>query len=168
MHKFYPFLQTTQRSEGFNAVLKKYITSTNSVIEFVQQYEDIQAKIMKAENKEESDSSLLTAKKWCWHPIEQQVEKLYTKNIYHRFQFEMQSSMSYNIKPIGENRYEVYCITKFVPQYHSRAYEVYADPPNENYRCTCCKFERDGIVCCHILKVKNIIVDTFSLYFDNV
>ncbi|XP_051225511.2 protein FAR1-RELATED SEQUENCE 5-like [Lolium perenne] len=152
MHKFYPFLQTTQRSEGFNAVLKKYITSTNSVIEFVQQYEDIQAKIMKAENKEESDSSLLTAKKWCWHPIEQQVEKLYTKNIYHRFQFEMQSSMSYNIKPIGENRYEVYCITKFVPQYHNRAYEVYADPPNENYRCTCCKFERDGIVCCHILK----------------
>jgi hypothetical protein len=35
MQKFYPFLQTTQRSEGFNAVLKKYISPANSVLEFV-------------------------------------------------------------------------------------------------------------------------------------
>jgi hypothetical protein len=48
MHSFYPFLQTTQRNEGFNAVLKKYVSPSNSVIEFVRQYAAIQAKIMKA------------------------------------------------------------------------------------------------------------------------
>jgi hypothetical protein len=51
MDKFYPFMQMTQRSEGFNAVLKKYVCPSNSVIEFVRQYAAIQAKIMKAENQ---------------------------------------------------------------------------------------------------------------------
>ncbi|KAM0877831.1 hypothetical protein ACQ4PT_035224 [Festuca glaucescens] len=98
MQKFYPFLQTTQRSEGFNAVLKKYISPANSVLEFVLQYDDIQAKIMKAEKKEEADSSLLTARSWSWHPIEKQMEKLYTKNIHARFLYEMSYTMSYNIR----------------------------------------------------------------------
>jgi hypothetical protein len=109
---------------------------------------------MKAEKKEEADSSLLTARNWSWHPIEKQMEKLYTKNIHTRFQYKMSYTMSYNIRQVDENTYEVYCITHFVPGYHNSTYQVYADPPNETYRCTCCKFERDGIVCCHILKVK--------------
>jgi hypothetical protein len=97
MHNFYPFLQTTQRSEGFNVVLKKYVNPSNSVIEFVRQYDAIQAKIMKAEDKQEADSSLTTTRTWSWHPIEQQMSKIYTQNIYNRFQVEMQSSLSYNI-----------------------------------------------------------------------
>jgi hypothetical protein len=36
MHSFYPFLQTTQHTEGFNAVLKKYVSPSNSVIEFIR------------------------------------------------------------------------------------------------------------------------------------
>jgi hypothetical protein len=62
---------------------------------------------MKAEKKEEADSSLLTARNWSWHPIEKQMEKLYTKNIYTRFQYEMSYTMSYNIRQVAENTYEV-------------------------------------------------------------
>ena len=36
MHCFYPFLQSTQRSEGFNAVLKKYVNPNMSVMHFVR------------------------------------------------------------------------------------------------------------------------------------
>jgi 6-pyruvoyl-tetrahydropterin synthase len=154
MHNFYPFLQTTQRSEGFNVVLKKYVTPTNSVIEFVRQYADIQSKMIKAQNKEESDSALLTSRNWSWNPLETQMAQLYMKNIHTRFQAELQSSMCYNIKEIAQHTYQVYCINKFVPNYYNRSYEVYADPENGEYRCACCKFERDGILCCHILKVK--------------
>ena len=32
--RFFPFLQTTSRSEGFNAVLKKYVTPNNSITHF--------------------------------------------------------------------------------------------------------------------------------------
>jgi hypothetical protein len=167
MHIFYPFLQTTQRSEGFNAVLKKYVSPSNFVIEFVRQYAAIKAKIMKAENKEEADSLLTTARTWCWHPIETHMSKVYTRNIYHRFPAEMQSSMSYNIRHAdAANTYLLDCITKFVPNYHNRTYKVYADPPNGIYTCSCCKFERDGIVCCHILKVRNKLF--LPVYFISV
>jgi hypothetical protein len=36
MHCFYPFLQSTQRSEVFNAVLKKYVNPNMSVLHFVR------------------------------------------------------------------------------------------------------------------------------------
>jgi hypothetical protein len=85
MHDFYPFLQTTQHSEGFNAVLKKYVSPSNSVLKFVKQYATIQAKIMKAENQEEANSTLTTARTWCWHPIEQHMSRVYTQNIYNHF-----------------------------------------------------------------------------------
>jgi len=41
MHCFYPFLQSTQRSEVFNAVLKKYVNPNMSVLHFVKQYQKI-------------------------------------------------------------------------------------------------------------------------------
>ena len=111
---------------------------------------------MKAQNKEEADSALTTGSNWCYHPIEQQMKGVYTRLIYHRFQFEMQALMSYNIKQTGEQTFLCECITKFVPGYYNKFYEVYADPLKKEYKCACCKFERDGIVCCHILKVKKL------------
>ncbi|XP_071680132.1 protein FAR1-RELATED SEQUENCE 5-like [Lolium perenne] len=47
--RFFPFLQSTQRSEGFNAVLKRYIHPHNSIKHFVKQYEKIQRKILGVE-----------------------------------------------------------------------------------------------------------------------
>lgn len=41
MDMFYPFLQLTQRSESFNAVLKKYVNPHNSILDLVHQYKKI-------------------------------------------------------------------------------------------------------------------------------
>ena len=38
MQCFFPFLQTTQRSEGFNAALKRYVSPGNSLLQFAKQY----------------------------------------------------------------------------------------------------------------------------------
>ena len=38
MQCFFPFLQTTQCSEGFNAVLKRYMSPGNSLLQFAKQY----------------------------------------------------------------------------------------------------------------------------------
>jgi hypothetical protein len=38
MHNFFSFLQSTQRSKGFNALLKKYVNPNLSVLQFVMQY----------------------------------------------------------------------------------------------------------------------------------
>ena len=43
---FFPFLQSTQCSEGFNAVLKRYVNPHNSILNFVKQYQKIQVHIL--------------------------------------------------------------------------------------------------------------------------
>jgi hypothetical protein len=39
------------------------------------------------------------------------------------------------------------------PLYGTRTFRVTADKSLGVYNCTCCKFQRDGILCCHIMKV---------------
>ena len=154
MHKFYPFLQTTQRSEGFNAVLKKYVNPQNSIMDFIRQYAAIQEKIMCAESKQDADTTITTARKWSYNPIELQMSSIYTRNIFLRFQGEMQSLLSYSCKQMGAQEYMVDCIAKFVPGYGNKSFKVHANVEEGFYMCECCKYERDGIVCCHILRVK--------------
>jgi hypothetical protein len=43
---FSHFLHSTQRSEGFNPVLKRYVNPHNSILNFVKQYQKIQVHIL--------------------------------------------------------------------------------------------------------------------------
>jgi hypothetical protein len=70
MHTFYPFLHTTTRSEGFNAVLKRYVKLSNSLFEFVQQYMSIQDKILNAELKAMKDTALTEPTWWFGNAME--------------------------------------------------------------------------------------------------
>ncbi|KAE8771171.1 protein FAR1-RELATED SEQUENCE 5-like [Hordeum vulgare] len=153
MHKFYPFLQTTQRSEGFNVVLKKYVNPQNSIMDFIRQYAAIQEKIMCAESKQDADTTITTARKWRYNPIELQMSSIYKRNIFVTFQGEMQSLLSYSCKQTGAQEYMVDCIAKFVPAYGSKSFKVHANVEEGVYMCECCKYEHDGIVCCHILRI---------------
>ncbi|KQK16083.1 hypothetical protein BRADI_1g26654v3 [Brachypodium distachyon] len=153
MQSFYTFLQSTARSEGFNAVLKKYVNPQNSISDFVEQYAALQEKIMRAVSKQEADTAITTTTTWSWHPIEVHMSKVYTRNIYNRFQEEMQQVMSYNCSQLNSNSFMLVCITRFVPDHGNRSYRVTADVGEAKYSCKCCKFERDGMLCCHILKV---------------
>jgi hypothetical protein len=51
--QFFPFLQTTARSEGFNAVLKRYNNPHKSLHHFFQEYLKLQKKIDVAEDSVE-------------------------------------------------------------------------------------------------------------------
>ncbi|KAI4969224.1 hypothetical protein ZWY2020_000138 [Hordeum vulgare] len=70
-----------------------------------------------------------------------------------RFQGEMQSLLSYSCKQMGAQEYMVDCIAKFVPGYGNKSFKVHANVEEGFYMCECCKYERDGIVCCHILRI---------------
>ncbi|XP_044969699.1 protein FAR1-RELATED SEQUENCE 5-like [Hordeum vulgare subsp. vulgare] len=153
MHKFYPFLQTTQRSEGFNAMLKKYVNPQNSIMDFIRQYAAIQEKIMCAESKQDADTTITTARKWSYNPIELQMSSIYTRNICVRFHGEMQSLLSYSCKQTGAQEYMVDYIAKFVPGYGNKSFKVHANVEEGFYMCECYKYERDGIVCCHVLRI---------------
>ncbi|XP_020188292.3 protein FAR1-RELATED SEQUENCE 5-like [Aegilops tauschii subsp. strangulata] len=58
MQCFFPFLHTTYRSEGFNAVLKRYVSPGNSLLQFAKQYTALQQKILGSELQQEANTAL--------------------------------------------------------------------------------------------------------------
>ncbi|XP_073360924.1 protein FAR1-RELATED SEQUENCE 5-like [Aegilops tauschii subsp. strangulata] len=100
MQCFFPFLHTTQRSEGFNAALK-------------------------------------------------------------RFQEEIKRASMYTAFQVDEHTFKVCSImgmSDSEPEDPDKGWNnfVKASISEGEYYCQCCKFERDGIVCCHILKVMDL------------
>ena len=85
MHCFYPFLQSTQRSEGFNSVLKKYVNPNMSVLHFVRQYQKIQDKCLVAHDGQDSRTDDRDRRRWSKYPIEKHASTVYTKNLFYRF-----------------------------------------------------------------------------------
>jgi hypothetical protein len=154
MHDFFPFLQTTARSEGFNAILKRYISPKNSIFDFVKQYGALQDKILNAEKQAEADTALTEPELWCRNsPVEKQMARAYTRNIFFRFQKEFKETMSYVCQHIEGYWFDLSTLDGHVPHYGYKNYMVFANPEAGIFSCNCCKFERDGILCCHVLKV---------------
>ncbi|XP_073360695.1 protein FAR1-RELATED SEQUENCE 5-like [Aegilops tauschii subsp. strangulata] len=84
MQCFFPFLQTTQRSEGFNAVLKRYVSPGNSLLQFAKQYTALQQKILGSELQQEANTALKQPKLLTYLPMERQMSKIYTNTIFNK------------------------------------------------------------------------------------
>ena len=65
----------------------------------------------------------------------------------------MRKITSYNIRDHRGSFYEFYPVQSSVFGYGRRSYFVDVDLPNQIYNCQCCKINRDGILCCHVMKV---------------
>ncbi|KAE8802214.1 hypothetical protein D1007_22086 [Hordeum vulgare] len=92
---------------------------------------------------------------WSSYPIEKHAYDSYTRDFYEKFHDEFQLTARYNVRPHGENLYEVYPNREWVAKYGCRSYFVTVEAGAGDYRCDCCKIEWDGMLCCHILKVFN-------------
>ena len=157
MDRFFPFLQTTARSEGFNAVLKKYVNPHDSLLRFFKQYLKIQERIEIVEDSNEFQGEDKTLRSWSDFPMEEQIKTTYTLPIYRRFQTEMRKFTSYNIMQLSEATFELSPIRQSVFGYGKRKYIVTTDLAQQEYSCECGKFSRDGLICCHIIKVMTAV-----------
>ncbi|KAK1603839.1 hypothetical protein QYE76_027512 [Lolium multiflorum] len=143
--------ESTQRSEGFNAVLKRCINPKNSIKHFVRQYEKIQAKILGKEGNNDYRTDELEVQPRTTFPIEKHAMAVYTRDIFHRFMLEFGFIGRYDVQVIGTNMYELIPNNLRCYPYGSRNY--YVNGSGGAYNCDCCKYQRDGILCCHVLKV---------------
>ncbi|XP_021309075.1 protein FAR-RED IMPAIRED RESPONSE 1 [Sorghum bicolor] len=112
---------STQRSEGFNALLKKYVNPNLSVLQFVRQYQKIQEKCLV-------------------------LQRVFLSK-------EFEKTAEYDVKPVGQFQYWLEPNNSFVFGYGKRNYLVTAIEEDESYCCECSKFDRDGIICYHIMRV---------------
>jgi hypothetical protein len=92
---FFPFIQSTTRSEGFNAVLKRYVNPQMSILNFVKQHMKIQEKVLSIEHENDFTSlEKVPSQLSSGYLFEEQVCEFYTQPIYFKFQHELRQSTS--------------------------------------------------------------------------
>ena len=101
LHRFFPFLQSTQRSEGFNAVLKRYTNPHKSLMHFVKQYEKLQVHILVKEGGNDYRTDFLELQPWSPFPVEEHAYKVHTMSIYMKFRHEFEMIGRYVLNEMG-------------------------------------------------------------------
>ncbi|XP_071683733.1 uncharacterized protein [Lolium perenne] len=79
--------------------------------------------------------------------------EIYCRDIYLRFRNEFELIGRYNVLPFGCNFYKLEPNRGWCAKYGTRTYLVTANKEEGTYYCECSKMDRDGILCCHILKI---------------
>ena len=84
---FFPFLQSTGRSEGTNSRFKDNVASTYSVISFLREYQRIVEQVNVSEEYEDNESNRKRPKELMFgYTIERQAQEAYNRNIFKKFQ----------------------------------------------------------------------------------
>jgi hypothetical protein len=117
----------------------------------------LQEKIDSAEDGHDFMGMDKVVRLWGDFPMEDQILQTYTLPIYNIFQLELRKITSYNARDCGGGVFEVFPVQGTVYGYGRRTYVVDVDLENLMYNCQCCKFYKDGILCCHIMKVMSYI-----------
>ncbi|RLM94160.1 hypothetical protein C2845_PM08G26960 [Panicum miliaceum] len=124
-----------------------------SVLHFVRQYQKIQDKCLVAQDGQDFRTNDRKRRRWLRYPIERHANTVYTNNLFYRFSKEFEKTAEYDVKPEGQFQYYLLPNNIFVYGYGKRNYLVTALEDEENYYCECSKFDRDRMLCCHIMKV---------------
>ncbi|KAM3195884.1 hypothetical protein ACQJBY_071840 [Aegilops geniculata] len=156
--KFFPFIQTTARSEGTNALFKKGVGAKFSATSFLREYDRIIDVVH--DREEECDHNSRNKKVamkafWSKYGIERQAHELYNLGIFRKFQQKMADTTRLNVYEQEKDRYYTVCQSESynLKELRKRKYLVQLCLKEEEYSCICCAFQKDGILCSHILRV---------------
>ncbi|XP_038699930.1 protein FAR1-RELATED SEQUENCE 6-like isoform X2 [Tripterygium wilfordii] len=158
---FFAGMIPIQESEGLNAFFDGYVHKHTSFKEFVDKYD---LALQRRHHKEamadlESRTSRFELKTRC--NFEVQLSKVYTKEIFRRFQSEVEGMYScFNTRQVSVNGPIVTYIVKERVEVEGsekkvRQYEVLYETNQVDIRCICSLFNYRGYLCRHALNVLN-------------
>ena len=88
-------------------------------------------------------------------PIERQAAELYTVGLFLKFQKELLDASAFNVFEMDKGR--IYTVKKTLDyeeaEFLSDSFPIEVDMKTNMLNCVCSKFERDGILCCHVLRL---------------
>ena len=92
---------------------------------------------------------------WSKYNIERQGQELYNKAIFVKFQRELQDTTALQTEVIEKDELFQVFVDENQPlqPYRVRKYLVLVNLQEKEYSCICGKFNKDGILCSHILKI---------------
>ncbi|KAM0827433.1 hypothetical protein ACQ4PT_068199 [Festuca glaucescens] len=152
---FCPFTRSTSRSESFNSNFKDYVRRKEIIETFMKQYELFQENVVEIENRDRFELTQQIPAFWGNQLIERHAAKIYTRGIYLKFFTELLNSTAFGLTEV--ERYKEYKVKKLFrykqPEFWREEFRVRFDRTMMKFECDCNKFERDGIICCHILRI---------------
>lgn len=152
---FFPFIHSTARSEGTNAIFKDNVGSTFSIISFLHEYQRILEAMQENEKEQDSLTRVTGPTYWANSELEVQAARNYNRAIFYRFQKLLKFAYQLNVEEVEKGtRFEVFKSRMLAENdFRVRRYIVVVNMQTEDFACICGKFEKDGLVCSHILKV---------------
>lgn len=153
---FCPFIKSTALSEGTNSRFKKDVGPQYSIISFLIEYVRVMDTIQNLEQLDDHNSrTKRPSKLWSHYYIEYQAVKLYNSKIFKKFQVELKRTTRLQLIEVEKLKtYEVFlALNQKIKVVRRRKYLVIVDSEKEEYTYICSKFEKDGLLCSHILKI---------------
>ena len=110
---------------------------------------------MEIENEDRFQSTQQIPVFWGHQPVERHAARVYTRGIYLKFATELLNSTAFGVTEIVKDRmYELKKLFHYdKPEYRRDVFAVSVDRKMMHFECECGKFEKDGILCCHILRL---------------
>ncbi|XP_039140569.1 protein FAR1-RELATED SEQUENCE 5-like [Dioscorea cayenensis subsp. rotundata] len=143
-------MTTTQRSESINSFFDGFVNAQTPLDEFVMQYDKALLARRNVEESEDFKTLNSIANFYTGHPIERHAGEVYTRAVFDTFQAELRESDSMLAERIRDGSDNAkYAICNHVVVFGKNCIED-AEP---YAMCSCKKFEREGVLCCHILKI---------------
>ncbi|XBI25055.1 hypothetical protein VPH35_050048 [Triticum aestivum] len=152
-------MSSTQRSESANHMLKTYVPASCPMHIFVRQYMRLLFDREAAENYEERRTMINTPVMRVNTPLEQHASNVYTRAMFEKFGEVLYESGQYKIEEVS--RWKTYIARRHHPEKHEKwcrvFYKVEVVDDGALIVCECGNFEYTGLLCCHALKVLDVL-----------
>ncbi|XP_059454937.1 protein FAR1-RELATED SEQUENCE 5-like [Corylus avellana] len=149
-------VRSTQLSESINSDLKAYLKSDLSMMEFFQHFERVveqkRHKELEAEFHAREKLPTLALKN---SPMLKQASHTYTPVIFKKFHDEYDYASVIVIKHRNDSQLVHEYVVGIFDE--TREYKVLCDHVNKIISCSCRKCETFGILCCHALKIFDLL-----------
>lgn len=150
--RFFPFVRSFGCSESTNSIFKDYVLQEDTIETFIGQYNIFQEEFFGIDRLE----STLQKPVYCTRQlIERRAAEIYTLGLYLKFQKELLDVSAYNVFEKEKDR--IYTVKRVLEyedgNFPNDSFSVEVDMKTMAFNCICSKFDRDGILCCHVLRL---------------
>ncbi|KAI8572535.1 hypothetical protein RHMOL_Rhmol01G0207100 [Rhododendron molle] len=150
---FFAGAKSTQRVEGMNAYMNRFLKLRLKLFEFVQSFDRALAKLRHNEAKVQVESVNSTpVLSTCMKRIEKHAAGTYTRGIFNKFLKEIKKEQSlFKVDKVEFEDFRVYYLSRY--QQPDATWSVNYQLNDGIMKCSCLKFESIGFPCQHMISV---------------
>lgn len=149
-------MRSTQLSESVNSYMKSCMKPHLNIVQFFKNFEQVVEEKRYGELKCEFEARQKLPRLRLWSsPMLRQLSRIYTPTVFDLFQKEFVLFAAAYIKHRNETGSLFEYVIGIVDQ--DREWRVLYDPNKQMVSCSCRKFEMAGLICCHIVKVFDVM-----------